>query len=124
MIIELESSYYVSFKLTPEDTWHRYPCKLSKEGKDDFVQRMTEKSIPTQVEEVKNEIALLVGQKIMNKQPTSFRLNPETISLLKELAKDESRSITNMVESLIKEKAKEKSKAEPERLRLEAKLKV
>lgn len=61
MIINLESSYYVFFKLAPEDTWHRYPCKLDKEGKDNFIQKMTEKSIPTRVEEVKNEIALIVG---------------------------------------------------------------
>lgn len=59
MIINLESSYYVSFKLAPEDTWH--PCKLDKEGKDNFIQKMTEKNIPTMVEEVKNEIALIVG---------------------------------------------------------------
>lgn len=53
------------------------------------------------------------------RQPTSFRLSPETISLLKQLAEDESRSITNMVESLIKEKAKAKEIG-----KLEAKLKV
>ena len=55
----------------------------------------------------------------MNKHATSFRLSPETISLLKEMAKDESRSITNMVEKLISDKAKAKTTD-----KLEAKLKV
>lgn len=58
----------------------------------------------------------------MSKHATSFRLSPETISLLKELAKDESRSITNMLERLIEEKAKEKEAGKL--INREAKLKV
>lgn len=56
------------------------------------------------------------------KHATSFRFSPETISLLKQLAQDESRSITNMVERLIEEKAKEKERVKADRL--QAKLKV
>lgn len=58
----------------------------------------------------------------MSKRATSFRFSPETISLLKQLAQDESRSITNMVERLIEEKAKEKERVKADRL--QAKLKV
>ena len=54
-----------------------------------------------------------------NSTPTSFRFSDETTQLLKQLAQDESRSITNMVESLIKEKSKAKEIG-----KLEAKLKV
>lgn len=62
----------------------------------------------------------------MSKRATSFRLQPETISLLKQLAQDESRSITNMLERLIEEKAKEKesNKRNMETWKPEAKLKV
>lgn len=63
----------------------------------------------------------------MSKHATSFRLSPETISLLKQLAQDESRSITNMVERLIEEKVKEKesnNKRKMETWKPEVKLKV
>lgn len=42
------------------------------------------------------------------KQATSFRLSTSTLSLLKQLAESENRSLTNMVETLIQDKAKEK----------------
>lgn len=60
------------------------------------------------------------------KHATSFRLSPETISLLKQLAQDESRSITNMLERLIEEKgkAKVKEKEAGKLINREAKLKV
>lgn len=60
MIIEMTPSYYVFFQLTPDSGWHRYPCKLDQEGKDNFVQKMTEKDIPTRVEEVKNEMLMFM----------------------------------------------------------------
>lgn len=41
------------------------------------------------------------------KHPTSFRLSTSTLTLLKQLADKENRSITNMVETLIIERAKE-----------------
>lgn len=42
----------------------------------------------------------------MSKQPTSFRLSTHTLSLLKQLAESENRSMTNMVEKLIQDRSK------------------
>lgn len=42
----------------------------------------------------------------MAKQSTSFRLTSSTLTLLKQLAETENRSLTNMVETLIIERAK------------------
>lgn len=43
----------------------------------------------------------------MSKQATSFRLSTHTLTLLKQLAESENRSLTNMVEKLIQDKAKQ-----------------
>ena len=40
------------------------------------------------------------------RRATSFRLSTNTISLLKQLAKSENRSLTNMVEKLIQDRSK------------------
>ncbi len=40
------------------------------------------------------------------KQATSFRFSTDTLILLKQLAKSENRSLTNMLEKLIQDKAK------------------
>lgn len=48
-----------------------------------------------------------MGKKVGNsdKNPKSFRFSDEIVSLLKQIAERESRSETNMLEVLVKEKA-------------------
>lgn len=45
------------------------------------------------------------AKEIKKKKPTSFSLSETSLDLLKQLADKESRSITNMLEMLIKEAA-------------------